>query len=87
MLKVIKVDFIEWVVKFCEWGVVFGFGMVLVGDDFGLYWYVFVKYKDCVEIGIVLICVDLFVIVIQVEVEVEIDWLNVDFVCTGFIVQ
>ena len=42
-----------------EHGVVPGLGTVLVGDDPGSRWYVNGKHKDCAEVGIESIRVDL----------------------------
>ena len=42
-----------------ERGVVPGLGTVLVGDDPGSRWYVNGKHKDCAEVGIESIRVDL----------------------------
>ena len=70
-----------------EKGVVPGLGTVLVGDDPGSHWYVGAKHKDCAEIGIESIRVDLPATATQAEVEAEIDRLNADPACTGFLVQ
>jgi methylenetetrahydrofolate dehydrogenase (NADP+) / methenyltetrahydrofolate cyclohydrolase len=60
---------------------------VLVGDDPGSRWYVGAKHKDCAEIGIESIRVDLPATATQTEVERVIDALNADPDCTGFLVQ
>ena len=86
-LKAIKADLTERVAKLRERGVVPGLGTVLVGDDPGSQWYVSAKHKDCAEIGIASIRVDLPATATQAEVESEIDRLNADPACTGFIVQ
>lgn len=86
-LKAIKADLTERVAKLREQGVVPGLGTVLVGDDPGSHWYVGAKHKDCAEIGIASIRVDLPATATQAEVEAEIDRLNADSACTGFIVQ
>lgn len=86
-LKAIKADLTERVAKLREQGVVPGLGTVLVGDDPGSHWYVSAKHKDCAEIGIASIRVDLPATATQAEVEAEIDRLNADPACTGFIVQ
>ena len=64
-----------------------GLGTVLVGDDPGSRWYVGAKHKDCAEIGIESIRVDLPATASQAEVERVIDALNSDPACTGFLVQ
>ena len=86
-LKAIKADLTERVARLRERGVVPGLGTVLVGDDPGSHWYVSAKHKDCAEIGIASIRVDLPATATQAEVEAEIDRLNADPACTGFIVQ
>jgi methylenetetrahydrofolate dehydrogenase (NADP+)/methenyltetrahydrofolate cyclohydrolase len=68
-------------------GVAPGLGTVLVGDDPGSRWYVAGKHKDCAEVGIESIRVDLPATASQREVEAEIDRLNADPACTGYIVQ
>lgn len=64
-----------------------GLGTVLVGDDPGSRWYVGAKHKDCAEIGIESIRIDLPATATQGEVEAAIDRLNADPDCTGFLVQ
>jgi methylenetetrahydrofolate dehydrogenase (NADP+)/methenyltetrahydrofolate cyclohydrolase len=68
-------------------GVTPGLGTVLVGDDPGSRWYVAGKHKDCAEVGIESVRVDLPATASQREVEAEIDRLNADAACTGYIVQ
>src|SRR3954468_23163145 len=86
-LKAIKVELTQRVARLREQGVVPGLGTVLVGDDPGSHWYVDAKHKDCAEIGIESIRVDLPATATQAEVEAEIDRLNADPGCTGFLVQ
>jgi methylenetetrahydrofolate dehydrogenase (NADP+)/methenyltetrahydrofolate cyclohydrolase len=86
-LKAIKAELTERVAKLRERGIVPGLGTVLVGDDPGSHWYVSAKHKDCAEIGIESIRVDLPATATQAEVESEIDRLNADPSCTGFLVQ
>jgi methylenetetrahydrofolate dehydrogenase (NADP+)/methenyltetrahydrofolate cyclohydrolase len=86
-LKEIKAELAERVAKLREQGVVPGLGTVLVGDDPGSHWYVGAKHKDCAEIGIESIRVDLPASATQDEVEAHIDELNADPACTGFLVQ
>ena len=52
-----------------ERGVVPGLGTVLVGDDPGSRWYVNGKHKDCAEVGIESIRVDLPETASQAEIE------------------
>src|SRR6478672_1285718 len=86
-LKAIKAELAERVAKLREQGVVPGLGTVLVGDDPGSHWYVGAKHKDCAEIGVESIRVDLPASATQQEVEAAIDELNADPGCTGFLVQ
>ena len=86
-LDAIKTELAERVAKLRELGVVPGLGTVLVGDDPGSRWYVGAKHKDCAEIGIESIRVDLPATATQAEVERVIDALNADPACTGFLVQ
>lgn len=68
-------------------GVVPGLGTVLVGEDPGSRWYVNGKHKDCAEVGIESIRVDLPADVPQGAVEEAVAGLNADPGCTGYIVQ
>jgi methylenetetrahydrofolate dehydrogenase (NADP+) / methenyltetrahydrofolate cyclohydrolase len=86
-LKAIKVELTERVQRLNERGIHPGLGTVLVGDDPGSHWYVGAKHKDCAEIGIKSIRVDLPATATQAEVEAVIDELNADDSCTGFLVQ
>ncbi len=70
-----------------EKGVVPGLGTVLVGDDPGSRWYVNGKHKDCAEVGIESIRVDLPEVATQDEIEEAVRGLNDDPACTGYIVQ
>jgi len=85
--KAIKGELIERVAKLKERGVVPGLGTVLVGDDPGSRWYVNGKHKDCAEVGIESIRVDLPETASQAEVEEHVARLNADPACTGYIVQ
>jgi methylenetetrahydrofolate dehydrogenase (NADP+)/methenyltetrahydrofolate cyclohydrolase len=70
-----------------ERGATPGLGTVLVGDDPGSRWYVNGKHKDCAEVGIESIRVDLPEVASQEEIEAEVARLNADPACTGYIVQ
>jgi methylenetetrahydrofolate dehydrogenase (NADP+) / methenyltetrahydrofolate cyclohydrolase len=83
----IKAELTERVLKLREQGVLPGLGTVLVGDDPGSRWYVNGKHKDCAEVGIESIRVDLPDTVGQAEVEDAVARLNADPTCTGYIVQ
>jgi len=83
----IKAELTERVCKLREHGVVPGLGTVLVGEDPGSRWYVNGKHKDCAEVGITSIRVDLPESATQAEVEEAVRILNADPTCTGYIVQ
>ena len=64
-----------------------GLGTVLVGDDPGSHSYVGGKHKDCAEVGITSIRIDLPVTATQADVLAAIKDLNNSPECTGYIVQ
>ena len=64
-----------------------GLGTILVGDDAGSHAYVNGKHKDCAEVGISSIRIDLPKTSTQSDVMNAITQLNNDANCTGFIVQ
>jgi methylenetetrahydrofolate dehydrogenase (NADP+)/methenyltetrahydrofolate cyclohydrolase len=70
-----------------ERGITPGLGTVLVGDDPGSQAYVAGKHRDCAEVGIASIRVDLPATVGQDEVDDAVRRLNDDPACQGFIVQ
>ena len=83
----IKDELRERVAKLKEQGITPGLGTVLVGDDPGSRWYVNGKHKDCAEVGIASIRVDLPEVSSQEEIEQAVARLNDDPACTGYIVQ
>ena len=68
-------------------GVTPGLGTVLVGDDPGSHSYVAGKHRDCHEVGITSIRVDLPATAAQSDVLAAIKDLNAAKECTGYIVQ
>jgi methylenetetrahydrofolate dehydrogenase (NADP+) / methenyltetrahydrofolate cyclohydrolase len=70
-----------------ERGTVPGLGTLLVGDDPGSRWYVAGKHKDCAEVGIESLRVDLPEVSSQAEIEEAVRALNADPACTGYLVQ
>jgi len=68
-------------------GVEPGLGTVLVGDDPGSRAYVAGKHRDCAEVGIQSIRVDLPDTASQADVLAAVRALNADPACTGYIVQ
>jgi methylenetetrahydrofolate dehydrogenase (NADP+) / methenyltetrahydrofolate cyclohydrolase len=83
----IKSDLRERVTRLREQGITPGLGTVLVGDDPGSRTYVAGKHRDCAEVGIESIRVDLDANVSQAEVEAYVEKLNADPRCTGYLVQ
>ncbi|MDF1704628.1 MAG: bifunctional methylenetetrahydrofolate dehydrogenase/methenyltetrahydrofolate cyclohydrolase [Aeromicrobium sp.] len=83
----IKSELATRVAALAERGVVPGLGTILVGDDPGSQWYVGAKHRDCAEIGIRSIRIDLPATATQDEVEAAVDQLNADPECTLYIVQ
>jgi len=83
----IKAELAERAAKLKVRGVTPGLGTVLVGQDPGSRSYVAGKHRDCAEVGIESIRVDLPETATQAEVEAEVARLNADPACTGYIVQ
>ncbi|SDU49425.1 bifunctional methylenetetrahydrofolate dehydrogenase/methenyltetrahydrofolate cyclohydrolase [Jiangella alkaliphila] len=70
-----------------ERGMVPGLGTVLVGDDPGSHAYVVGKHRDCAEVGIESLQIELPATATQAEVEAAIAEMNANPACHGFIVQ
>jgi methylenetetrahydrofolate dehydrogenase (NADP+)/methenyltetrahydrofolate cyclohydrolase len=83
----IKGELRERVSSLRDRGIVPGLGTILVGSDPGSQWYVAGKHRDCAEVGIESIRIDLPATATQAEVEAAVDQLNADPACTGYIVQ
>ena len=83
----IKTELTERVAALAERGVVPGLGTVLVGDDPGSHAYVRGKHRDCAQVGIASIQVELPASTSAAELAAKIDELNADPACTGYIVQ
>ena len=64
-----------------------GLGTILVGDDAGSHSYVSGKHRDCAEVGINSIRIDLPADAKQADVMAAISQLNSAEECTGYIVQ
>lgn len=64
-----------------------GLGTVLVGEDPGSHAYVTGKHRDCAEVGIESIRIDLPADTTQAQLDDEIRRLNEDSAVTGYIVQ
>ncbi|HNV10848.1 MAG TPA: bifunctional methylenetetrahydrofolate dehydrogenase/methenyltetrahydrofolate cyclohydrolase [Propionibacteriaceae bacterium] len=83
----IKSELAVRVAALAERGVVPGLGTVLVGSDPGSQIYVGGKHKDCAEVGIHSIRVDLPGDATPADLEAAIGDLNANPACTGYIVQ
>jgi methylenetetrahydrofolate dehydrogenase (NADP+)/methenyltetrahydrofolate cyclohydrolase len=83
----IKAELAQRVAALAEHGVVPGLGTILVGDDPGSHSYVAGKHRDCAEVGIHSLRIDLPATATQTDVETAVLQLNEDPACTGFIVQ
>ncbi len=83
----IKAELKERVSRLLAAGVVPGLGTVLVGDDPGSHSYVAGKHRDCAEVGIRSIRVDLPANTSAEDLTAHLDQLNMDPSCTGYIVQ
>ena len=83
----VKADLARRVSALRSHGVTPGLGTVLVGDDPGSRAYVAGKHRDCAEVGIESIQVELGSDATQADVERVVDDLNADPRCTGYIVQ
>jgi methylenetetrahydrofolate dehydrogenase (NADP+)/methenyltetrahydrofolate cyclohydrolase len=83
----IKADLATRVTALRDRGIAPGLATVLVGDDPGSHAYVGGKHRDCAEVGIASIRVDMPASATQAEVEAEVRRLNDDPAVTGYIVQ
>lgn len=83
----VKADLATRVAALRERGITPGLATVLVGDDPGSHAYVGGKHKDCAEVGIASIRIDMPATATQAEVEAEVRRLNDDPAVTGYIVQ
>ena len=83
----IKSELRERVTVLSARGITPGLGTILVGNDPGSQWYVAGKHRDCAEVGIESLRIDLAETASQAEVEAAVDQLNADPTCTGYIVQ
>jgi methylenetetrahydrofolate dehydrogenase (NADP+)/methenyltetrahydrofolate cyclohydrolase len=83
----IKKDLAARTVALTAKGITPGLGTVLVGDDPGSHSYVGGKHRDCQEVGINSIRVDLPATATQADVLAAIKDLNAAKECTGYIVQ
>jgi methylenetetrahydrofolate dehydrogenase (NADP+) / methenyltetrahydrofolate cyclohydrolase len=87
LAETIKAELKDRVSALAEHGVVPGLGTVLVGDDPGSRSYVRGKHRDCAQVGIASIQVELPASTSQEQLASVIAGLNADPACTGYIVQ
>jgi methylenetetrahydrofolate dehydrogenase (NADP+)/methenyltetrahydrofolate cyclohydrolase len=87
LAETIKAELRARVSALAERGVVPGLGTVLVGDDPGSHAYVRGKHRDCAQVGIASIQVELPASTSQEQLASVIEGLNADPACTGYIVQ
>ena len=83
----IKAELTDRVARLAARGVRPGLGTILVGDDPGSHSYVAGKHRDCSQVGIQSIRVDLPADATADTVRGAIEQLNADPDCTGYIVQ
>lgn len=83
----IKAELAARIAALAERGVRPGLGTLLVGDDPGSLSYVAGKHRDCAEVGIESIRIDLPAEAAESDVRGAIDRLNADPAVTGYIVQ
>ena len=85
--KAIKAELAERVVALKQQGIRPGLGTLLVGDDPGSHSYVSGKHRDCAEVGVESIRIDLPQTASAADVRAAIRDLNEAKDCTGYIVQ
>ena len=85
--KAIKAELAERVIGLKQRGITPGLGTLLVGDDPGSHSYVAGKHRDCAEVGIDSIRIDLPNSASAADVRAAIRELNDSKECTGYIVQ
>ena len=83
----VKAELAAEVAELAKLGRAPGLGTVLVGDDPGSHAYVGGKHRDCAEVGINSIRVDLPAASTESDVLAAVRELNEDPACTGYIVQ
>ena len=83
----IKGELRDRVAALAERGIVPGLGTLLVGDDGASRSYVTGKHRDCAEVGVASIAVELPATATQDEIADAVRALNADPAVTGFIVQ
>jgi methylenetetrahydrofolate dehydrogenase (NADP+)/methenyltetrahydrofolate cyclohydrolase len=83
----IKAELRDRVAALADRGITPGLGTVLVGDDPGSRSYVAGKHRDCAQVGIASIEVELPASTSAAELEATIGDLNANPACTGYLIQ
>lgn len=83
----IKADLARRITDLVSRGITPGLGTILVGDDPGSHTYVAGKHRDCQEVGIRSIRIDLPSSATQKDILAAVNDLNSSDECTGYIVQ
>ena len=83
----VKKELAERIQRLASQGVTPGLGTLLVGDDPGSHSYVGGKHRDCAEVGINSIRIDMPASSTEAEVHAAITQLNNDPAVTGYIIQ
>jgi methylenetetrahydrofolate dehydrogenase (NADP+)/methenyltetrahydrofolate cyclohydrolase len=83
----IKAELTDRVTALVERGVRPGLGTILVGDDPGSRSYVAGKHRDCAQVGIASIQVELPASISAADLGQKIEELNTDPACTGYLIQ
>jgi methylenetetrahydrofolate dehydrogenase (NADP+)/methenyltetrahydrofolate cyclohydrolase len=83
----IKAELTDRVAALVDRGVRPGLGTILVGEDPGSRSYVAGKHRDCAQVGIASIQVELPASISADELAQKIDELNTDPACTGYLIQ
>ncbi len=83
----IKAELAQRVARLAAEGIRPGLGTILVGDDPGSHAYVAGKHRDCQQVGIASLAVQLPGDASVADVAAAVEQLNEDPACTGYIVQ
>ncbi len=85
--RTVKAELAERIAALKQRGIVPGLGTLLVGEDPGSLSYVGGKHRDCAEVGMTSIRVDLPATASEAEIRAAIAQLNADPAVTGYLIQ